>query len=70
MELNHHHVVPKYAGGTDAPENMVWICPTTHANVHELLRAWEKAGGEPAWEVRKHFSPFVRELARRGYEER
>lgn len=70
MELNRHHVVPQYAGGSNDPSNLVWICPTTHANVHELLRAWEEAGGEPNWDIRKHFSVYARHLAQRGYEER
>lgn len=38
LELNRHHIVPLFMGGPDVPENVVWICPTAHANVHELLR--------------------------------
>lgn len=70
QELHRHHVVPLYAGGENAESNLEWVCPTTHANIHELLRAWEKYEGEPPWEIRKYFNPYVRELARRGYEER
>lgn len=65
-----HHIVPLYVGGPDTPENVVNICPTSHAAVHLLLRAWERAGGEPSWEVRRRFGPYVRDLARRGWEGR
>lgn len=69
-DVHIHHVVPLYAGGPDTPENRVNLCPTTHANVHALLRAWERAQGEPSWDVRRRFSPYVRDLARRGWENR
>lgn len=26
-----HHIVPKYAGGDDSPENLVLLCPNHHA---------------------------------------
>lgn len=51
-ELHLHHIVPLYAGGGENPENEVWLCPTSHVNVHELIRAWERAAGEPSWEER------------------
>ncbi len=38
MELHRHHVLPLYLGGPDAEWNAVYICPSTHANVHEVLR--------------------------------
>lgn len=67
MELNRHHIWPLGMGGPDTSDNIEWLCPTTHVNVHELLRAYEKYEGDPPWEIRKHFSPFVRTLAARGY---
>lgn len=66
-ELEIHHVVPLGMGGPDVASNRVWTCPTTHANVHVLLRAWCKVKGEPPWETRRRFSPYVRALAERGY---
>lgn len=44
LELNAHHVWPLANGGPDVPENIVWLCPTAHTNVHELLRLMMKAG--------------------------
>lgn len=67
-ELNRHHIWPKSAGGTDTPENLVWLCPTTHVNVHELERLWFRYEGEPPWEERRRFGPLARDLARRAYE--
>lgn len=67
MELNRHHIWPLYAGGPDEDWNIVWLCPTTHVNVHELLRAWEKYEGEPPWDIRKHFSHYTRSLAEEGW---
>lgn len=46
LEYEVHHVWPKEYGGPDREENRVWICPTTHANTHELLRLMMKAGRE------------------------
>lgn len=67
MELNRHHILPLSEGGPDVPDNIVWLCPTSHVNVHELLRAWVKYEGEPPWDIRKHFSPYIREIAAEGY---
>lgn len=67
MELNKHHIHPLGMGGEDVPANVVWLCPTAHANVHELLRAWVKYEGEPPWEIRRNFSPYIRDVAEDGY---
>ena len=37
LEYERHHVLPLYLGGTTDGET-VWVCPSTHANCHELLR--------------------------------
>ena len=34
-----HHVVPLYAGGADAPENMVLVTEEQHRAIHQLLDA-------------------------------
>lgn len=38
LELHRHHILPLYLGGPNTADNIVWLCPTTHTNVHELLR--------------------------------
>lgn len=43
LELERHHIQPKYLGGGDTADNIAWVCPTTHTNVHELLRAMIRA---------------------------
>lgn len=67
MELHRHHVHPLGEGGPATDDNVVWLCPTSHVNVHELLRAWIRFEGEPPWEIRKHFGPYVRNMAAEGY---
>ncbi len=36
MEL--HHILPRMHGGTNDPENLVWLCATGHNNVHIYIR--------------------------------
>lgn len=68
MELHRHHIWPLYAGGPDTEDNLVWLCPTSHVNVHELLRAYEEHGGRPPWDIRKRFNYKIRTWAERGWE--
>lgn len=44
LELEEHHIWPLGMGGPDLPENRVWLCPTAHTNVHEILRELLKVG--------------------------
>lgn len=37
-----HHIIPKHAGGTDDPENLVELTIEEHAEAHRLL--WEEHG--------------------------
>jgi hypothetical protein len=67
QSLDRHHIWPLGMEGPDTPGNIVVICPTTHRNVHELLRAWVAWQGQPPWEIRRHFSPYARQLAHQGY---
>jgi len=43
LELHAHHVYPVYLGGAENGE-LVWLCPTAHVNVHELLRLMLRDG--------------------------
>jgi hypothetical protein len=43
LEYERHHVTPLYLGGLTSGE-VVWLCPTTHANCHELLRLMLRLG--------------------------
>jgi hypothetical protein len=31
-----HHIIPRYKGGTDAPENLVTLHPMDHAIAHKV----------------------------------
>lgn len=42
MIYHNHHIVPKHAGGTDNPENLVKLTIKEHAEAHRIL--WEKYG--------------------------
>lgn len=65
-----HHIVPQGApfGGPDVASNRVPLCPTTHSNVHMLIRLQLKArkAGTTAGKVVNRYSPFVRDLADRA----
>ena len=49
LELERHHVWPLGMGGPDADSNIVWVCPTTHTNIHEILRLIVKRQGNLTW---------------------
>ena len=38
LELHRHHVWPLALGGPDVEDNLIDLCPTTHASVHVVLR--------------------------------
>lgn len=35
--LHRHHIIPKHAGGTDDPENLVYLTVEQHAEAHKKL---------------------------------
>lgn len=35
--LHKHHIIPRHAGGTDDPSNIVELSPAEHAEAHRLL---------------------------------
>ncbi len=43
LEFERHHVLPVYLGGHEDGE-IVWVCPTAHANCHELMRLMLRLG--------------------------
>lgn len=70
IDVEIHHVVPLAWGGPDSAANRVNLCGNAHNNVHAFLRAYQRAGGTPPWDVRRRFSPYIRALAARGWAER
>lgn len=71
LELEHHHIWPKGLGGTDDPSNLVWICPTTHTNAHEILRLFMRNGLMSFYELGELYdtpvSKYAYQLAKEGY---
>ena len=49
LEHEHHHIWPREYGGPNIPANLVWICPTTHTNTHEILRELIRRNGALTW---------------------
>lgn len=74
LELHSHHIWPEYLGGPDTPNNRIWLCPTTHANVHELIRLMLLADRPLTESELEHAEPrpvsrYAARLARRGFTE-
>lgn len=72
LEYELHHIQPIYLDGLDVPENKIWICPTTHTNIHELLRLMLGAGHALYYYELKRIenrpvSYYAAALAREGY---
>lgn len=65
-ELHAHHRHPLSMGGPVDGE-MVWLCPTSHVDCHELIRRWIEHDGCPPWEVRRYFGRYVQDLARDAF---
>lgn len=65
-----HHILPQSWGGPTVDANLVTLCPSTHTAVHRLLDEYVRNGGDPGWETRRHFGPYVRGLALRAWEQR
>ena len=54
LEYEWHHLWPLAAGGPNTPPGVhdgtaVWVCPTAHTNVHEILRVILKRNGDLPW---------------------
>lgn len=71
LELNVHHILPVFLGGPDVADNKITICPTTHANVHEILRLLLQRGmltyGEVAAANERPVSRYAYALAVKGF---
>lgn len=49
MSMEYHHIWPQAMGGPTDPRNLIWICPTTHTNAHEILRLMVKRNRALLW---------------------
>lgn len=67
QELHRHHVWPLGEGGPDVSENLLWLCPTTHSNIHKLWRLYETHKGAPPYTIRRQYSIYARSIVDRGW---
>lgn len=58
-----HHIQPRSWGGPTIDANLVTLCPNAHTATHRLLDDYVRAGGDPGWDTRQHFSSYIRSLA-------
>lgn len=65
----HHHLRPRARGGTNAADNMVWLCANAHGDVHYYLDLIEDHRGPDnvPFTIGKHYSPAVRQYAVKGW---
>ncbi len=71
LEYERHHVLPIYLGG-DSNGDIAWVCPTAHANCHELLRMMLRHGRTLTdYELQviedRPVSRYAAKLAREGF---
>lgn len=73
LELAKHRIFPGEFGGTYTKANVVWLCPTTHVNVHEILDLLIGMNGLTEHEVRvlidRPVSRYAYQIARQGYDQ-
>lgn len=62
-ELAKHRILPGEYGGRYVVDNIAWLCPTTHVNVHERLKQLLDTGTQAPYGNR-----YTRELAQHGYD--
>ncbi len=72
LEYERHHIFPLSMGGTDDAKNIVWVCPSGHQNIHELLRLMLQANRALTETELEDLEPrpvsrYAGVLARRGF---
>ena len=74
MTIHRHHIIPKHAGGSDDPSNLIDLSVEAHAEAHRIL--WEQNGMTAdfvAWKMlsgKSSEAEFARiELAKNGFVE-
>ena len=65
MDEQEHHIWPLGMGGPDVAENRVWLCPTAHTNVHEILREMVRVKRPLSW--REVLALFDMQVSRYAY---
>lgn len=64
-----HHNPPKsWTLDNGASARVLPLCGLCHNEVHALLNEYVRAGGLPAWEVRRTYGVFIRQLAQEAWD--
>lgn len=66
-ELERHHVWPLGQGGPNLDVNLLWLCPSTHTQVHRLWRFFQRYDGLPPTWITRTFSHYAREVVAEGW---
>ena len=61
--VNRHIPAALITEACDTGEGVVWLCPTSAANLRLLLGIYEKRAGNVPGSMTKHFSKYIRDLA-------
>jgi hypothetical protein len=69
VPLDSHHIHPKQYGGPSTPDNLIWVCPNGHREIHNYLRLLlrQPGGKKPSWIQRRKFGRGVRKYAELGF---
>lgn len=65
--LHSHHIWPLATGGPDEPWNRLWLCPSTHNDVHDLLRQYRRHKGLPPGSILSRYGLYARVVAQDGW---
>ena len=72
LELNRHHVWPAALGGPDTDDNIEFVDPTTHTNIHEIFRLFVSGGRRSYTQINALYEQPVNRyayaVALRGYD--
>lgn len=71
LEFERHHIWPLGLDGPDTDDNIVWVCPTTHTNIHEILRIFMRFGLVSFYDIGAQYtvpvSKYAYQVAKEGF---
>lgn len=67
--VDRHIPKPLITTACETPGGVVWLCPTSADNLRVLLDIYEKRAGNVPGSLTKHFSKYIRDLAKQIHEQ-
>lgn len=58
----HHHPPKSWTNDNGVNSRIITLCGICHNEYHALLNEYVRVRGVPSWDVRKTYSPFIRNL--------